>query len=59
MEKAFLDGSELVWNDSVRHLGNFVDITCNDDFDCYAKKSLFIVYFNKIWQILVVCNPLY
>ena len=47
-EKAFLDGSELVWKDSVRHLGNFVDITCNDDFDCNAKKSLFIAYFNKM-----------
>ena len=37
-EKAFLDGSDLVWKDNVRHLGNFVDSTCNDDFDCNAKK---------------------
>ena len=47
-EKAFLDGSDLVWKDNVRHLGNFVDSTCSDDFDCNAKKSLFIAYFNKI-----------
>ena len=47
-EKAFLDGSHLVWKDNVRHLGNFVDSTCNDDFDCNAKKSLFIAYFNKM-----------
>ena len=33
VEKYFIDGSELVWNASVRHLGNFVDITCNLDFD--------------------------
>ena len=32
-KQAFLDGSELVWNDSVRHLGNFVDY-----FDGNAKK---------------------
>ena len=37
-EKAFLDGSDLVWKDNVRHLGNFVDSTYNDDFDCNAKK---------------------
>ena len=37
-KKAFLDGSDLVWKDNVRHLGNFVDSTCNDDFDCNAKK---------------------
>ena len=47
-EKAFLDGSDLVWKVNVRHLGNFVDSTCNDDFDCNAKKSLFIAYFNKM-----------
>ena len=28
-ENVFLDGSELVWKDNVRHLGNLVDITCN------------------------------
>ena len=47
-EKLFLNGSELVWKDSVRHLDNFVDITCNDYFDCNVKKSLFIAYFNKL-----------
>ena len=47
-EKAFLDGSDIVWKDNVRHFGNFVDSTCNDDFDCNAKKSLFIAYFNKM-----------
>ena len=47
-EKAFLDGSDLVWKDNVRHLGKFVDSTCNDDFDCNAKISLFIAYFNKM-----------
>ena len=48
MGKAILDGSDLVWKDTVRHLDNFVDSTCNDDFDCNAKKSLCIVYFNKM-----------
>ena len=47
-EKAFLYGSDLVWKDNVRHLGNFVDCTCNYNFDCNAKKSLFIAYFNKM-----------
>ena len=47
-EKAFLYGSDLVWKDNVRHLGNCVDITCNDAFDCNAEKSLFIAYFNKM-----------
>ena len=46
--KAFLDGSDLVWKDNVRHLGNFVDSTYNDNFDCNANKSLFIAYFNKM-----------
>ena len=36
-EKAILDGSELVWKASARYIGNFVDITRNDDFDSNAK----------------------
>ena len=47
MGKAFLDGSELVWKDSVRHLGNFVDITCNDDFDCNAKNRCLLLILTR------------
>ena len=38
MWTTFLDGSELIWKDSVKHLDNVVDITDIDDIDCNAKQ---------------------
>ena len=43
-EKAILDGSDLVWKDTVRHLGNIVDSTCNDDFNCNAKIVVYCLF---------------
>ena len=47
MGKSFLDGSEQVWKDNVKYLGNFVDITCNDDIDCKAKKIFVHCFFQQ------------
>ena len=46
-EKAFLDGSDLVWKDNVRQLGNVVDSTCNDDFDCNAKNCCLLLILTR------------
>ena len=44
MGKSFLDGSDLVWKDSVIRR-----LTCNDDFDCNAKKCcLLLILINKM-----------
>ena len=47
-ESAFFDGVMREWTDKVRHLGNFIDTTCNDYIDCIAKKSYCIGYVNKL-----------
>ena len=34
--------------DKVRHLVNFIDITCTDCIDCIAKMFYFIGYVKKL-----------
>ena len=46
-EKDFIYGSDLVWKDNVRHLGNFVDSTCNDGFDCNAKNRCLLLILTR------------
>ena len=46
--KAVLDTHVLKWMDKVKHLGNFINIDCNEISDCNFKKSLFIGYVNKL-----------
>ena len=36
-EKANFNVIYLEWADSVRHLGNYIDITCTDIIDCKVK----------------------
>ena len=31
------NGTDLEWADSVRHLSNYIDITCTAMIDCKAK----------------------
>ena len=40
-EKAIFNGTYLEWADSVRHLGNYIDITCTGMIDCKAKRYVF------------------
>ena len=36
-EMAMFNGTDLEWADSVRHLSNYIDITCTAMIDCKAK----------------------
>ena len=40
-EIAMFNGSYIEWADSVRHLSNYIGITCTDMIDCKAKISFF------------------
>lgn len=42
-EQALLNGTVLTWENSVRHLGHFIDRTCSDNIDCNAKKQCLLV----------------
>ena len=45
-EKAQLKET-IIWVDSVKHLGNIINIDLNDIDDCKMKCSSFISSFNK------------
>ena len=47
-EIAKLDGNKISWVDSIKHLGNYLDTTLNDEYDCRSKTSAFIGYVNKL-----------
>ena len=42
-ERAILDSSDLLCNDDVVHLGNYVNSACNDDVDCDIKNLSLLV----------------
>ena len=44
----YLDGNCISWNDSAKHLGNYISCNMSDDADCVYKKSCFIGSVNKL-----------
>ncbi len=47
-ESAHLNNNKLSWVDKIKHLGNHIDSTLNDDLDCKSKISTFIGFVNKL-----------
>ena len=47
-ERAIINGCQIQWVDSVRHLGNYVSMDLSDDIDCKMKCSSFIGSVNKL-----------
>ena len=45
-EHVTLDGTDI--ESEIKHLGNNLDISCNDKLDCQIKTSHFIDYVNKL-----------
>ena len=41
MREGNVNGTYLEWEDSVCHLGNYIDIACTDMIDCKAKRSVY------------------
>ena len=42
VERAIINGYQIQWDDSVRHLGNYVAMDISGDIDCKIKCSSFI-----------------
>ena len=47
-EHAYLNNNRIIWVNSIRHLGNFIDLKMNDNIDCIYKSSVFIGHVNKL-----------
>ena len=47
-EKIKLHGNEIRWVDQIRHLGNFLNTSLNDNIDCHMKIFSFYRYVNKL-----------
>ena len=45
-EHLTLKGNDIEWVTEIKHLGNNLDISCNDELDCQIKTSHF--YVNKL-----------
>ena len=41
-----LNSSDIEWVPEIKHLGNNLNISCNDELDCQIKTSHFIDYVN-------------
>ena len=58
-EHLTLNGNDIEWVSEIKHLGNNLDISCNDELDCQIKTSHFIGYVNKfglnIWSFTLLC----
>ena len=42
------NGNDIEWVSEIKHLGNNLNILCNDGLDCHIKTSSFIGYVNKL-----------
>ena len=47
-EVAKLQGNAITWVDKIKHLGNYLDTTLDDNVDCQSKSSAFIGFVNKL-----------
>ena len=47
-EHLTLNGNDIEWVSKIKHLGNNLDISCNDELDCQIKTSHFIGHVNKL-----------
>ena len=47
-EHATLNGNDNEWVSEIKHLGNNINISRNDELDCQIKTSQFIGYVNKL-----------
>ena len=47
-EHLTLNGNDIEWVLEIKHLGNSLNISCNDELDCQIKTSHFICYVNKL-----------
>ena len=41
--------TNIAWVSKMKHLGNHLDISCNDELDCQIKTSHFIGYVNNLY----------
>ena len=48
VEHTVFNGVNIIWQDKVRHLGNIIKSSLNDDDDCTLKASMFIGSVNKL-----------
>ena len=47
-EHVTLNGTNIDWVSKIKHLGNHLDISCNDELDCQTETSRFISCVNKL-----------
>ena len=47
-EHVTLNGNDIEWVSEIKHLGNNLNISFNDELDCQIKTSHFIGYVNKL-----------